>query len=188
MQSLIDELMEHAAYLCACPFMLFGHSMGALVSYALCCELKKQNQALPAHMLVSACRAPHMPAVQPHLHTLPQAEFFQALQQLNGTPKEVLANKELMELFELVLRADFKIASTYQAQAVQMPFAFSVMYGDKDDSLCAPQLAAWQELSRQSCTMTELPGDHFFIRQSCALVLNCIEQRIREFFCTRAGH
>lgn len=187
MQSLIDEFMLHRDVFTACPFMFFGHSMGALISYALCCELKQQGLALPVQMLVSACRAPHLPALQPQLHRLPQADFFQMLQQLNGTPAEVLANKELMELFEPVLRADFNIASTYQAQAVQMPFAFSVLYGDRDHSLRLPQLEAWQELSSQHCVMTQLPGDHFFIRQSSALVINWIEQQILDYFCNSTG-
>lgn len=182
MQSLVDELMQHVAYFTSCPAMLFGHSMGALISYALCCELKKQQQPLPVHMLVSGCRAPHLPALQAGLHNLPRSEFFQALKQLNGTPDEVLANKELMDLFEPVLRADFSIADSYQAEAVKMPFAISVLHGDRDNSLTLPQLEAWQELSCRSCTLTQLPGDHFFIRQSSALVLNFMEQRIRDFF------
>lgn len=181
MRSVTDELMTHSAYLTEIPFMLFGHSLGALICYALCCRLKAAQLALPLHLFASGCRAPQQPYLQQLLHALEQDKFFKALAKLNGTPAEVLANKELMELFEPVLRADFKIAETYQAEPVLMPLAMSVLYGDKDDSISKAQLSAWQELTNISCEFTELPGDHFFIQHSAEQVLSCIFKVIRQF-------
>ena len=187
MHSLVDELMAYSAYLTQCPYLLFGHSMGALSCYALCCELYKQHKTLPVHMIASGCRAPHQAYQQRTLHALPQKEFFYELAQLSGTPQEVLANKELMELFEPLLRADFRIAETYQAEPLKMHFALSVLYGDHDHSVTISQLNAWQELSSKGCTLTQMPGDHFFIRQSANQVLSYIQSLLHEFSRTKPG-
>ena len=166
MQQLVDELISHSDYLTEYPFVIFGHSMGALISYALCCELNKLKLPLPLHLFVSACRAPHLPYLNQIRHTLPSDQFIQALAQLKGTPVEVLHNKELMDLFEPMLRADFKIAETYQADRVQMPFSISVFYGDEDSSVANHQLKAWEELTEKSCVISAFPGDHFFINKN----------------------
>lgn len=166
MQDLVEELVGHSAYLTEYPYIVFGHSMGALISYALCCQLKQLCLPLPLHLFASACRAPHLPYEHQSLYALPQDEFIQALEQLKGTPTEVLHNKELMELFEPMLRADFKIAETYKAELIEMPFSFSVFYGDRDHSVQRHQLQAWSELTDKSCVMTSFPGEHFFIRDN----------------------
>jgi surfactin synthase thioesterase subunit len=44
---------------------------------------------------------------------LPEREFVEELPRLNGTPAEVLAGSELLDLMLPVLRADFEMAETY---------------------------------------------------------------------------
>jgi surfactin synthase thioesterase subunit len=185
MQSLIDELICDLSYFTSCPFLLFGHSLGALICYALCCELKKRQQPLPVHLFASACRAPHVAGQDRHLHLLPQAEFFQAVRQLKGTAEEVLNNQELMALFEPVLKADFKIASCYQAEAVALPVPVTVYYGDQDHSVSTQQLKAWQELTSSGCDWQAMPGDHFFIRHSSDALLNSVRRQLAQFFLQR---
>lgn len=180
MQELVDELMLHSAYLTEYPYIIFGHSMGALIGYALCCQLKKRSLSLPLRFIASACRAPHQPYLAKVRHSLPHNEFIQALEQLNGTPAEVLRNKELMELFEPMLRADFRIAETYRAPQDQMPFAFTVLFGDKDSSLALHQLQAWQELTEKNADLIAFPGEHFFIQQCTKQVLSCIQSVISQ--------
>jgi surfactin synthase thioesterase subunit len=180
MQELVDELMLHSAYLTEYPYIIFGHSMGALIGYALCCQLKKRSLSLPLRFIASACRAPHQPYLAKVRHSLPHNEFILALEQLNGTPAEVLRNKELMELFEPMLRADFRIAETYRAPQVQMPFAFTVLFGDKDSSLALHQLQAWQELTEKNADLFAFPGEHFFIQQCTKQVLSCIQSVISQ--------
>lgn len=175
MQDLVNELMLHSAYLTECPYMLFGHSLGALICYALACQLKAAHLPLPLHLFASGSRAPHKPHLLPFIHALPANEFLAALADLKGTPEEVLSNHELMSLFEPVLRSDFRIAETYRAQAVKMPFAISVLYGDKDHSISQAQLHAWQELTEQDGLSHAIAGDHFFVLQSTAQLMAVVQ-------------
>lgn len=65
-----------------------------------------------------------------------------------------------------LLRADFKIAETYLAKEIKMPFPILVFYGEEDIEIKMNHLAAWQALSSVKCSLMKFPGDHFFIEQS----------------------
>src|SRR5438046_4962158 len=51
------------------PFILFGHSMGAMVSFELARELRRDNLE-PLHIFASGCHAPQIPDSN-ILHDLP---------------------------------------------------------------------------------------------------------------------
>ncbi|ATC96713.1 thioesterase II family protein [Pseudoalteromonas tunicata] len=178
MTSLIDELMRHADFITQQPYLLFGHSLGSRVAYELCYRLKQNEMPLPQYFIASGSRAPHVSKDKEMIHNLPKNEFIQALEKLNGTPKELLENRELMDLFMSLLRADFKIAETYLAQKCKMPFSILVLHGQDDIDIEEHQLSAWGELSDLGHHLVQLPGDHFFINQSRNEVIHQVSQRV----------
>jgi surfactin synthase thioesterase subunit len=163
MDAFVDELAQHAGYFTETPYVFFGHSLGSRVAFELSLLLQSLGMALPEYFIASGSRAPHLPNEKRWVHDLPHAEFLEELASLNGTPREVLENKELMELLVPVLRADFKIADTYRAKAVKMPFPILVLNGRDDDGITPDQISAWQDLTGSDYASIELPGDHFFI-------------------------
>lgn len=163
--SLVDELMNYAQHITNIPYILFGHSLGSRVAYELSCKLMSLRMPLPEYFIASGSRAPHSKNRNKLIYNLPKESFIRELEKLNGTPKEILAHKELMELFTPLLRADFKIADNYQAKRVQMPFPISVLHGKKDTDIGKKELAAWGELTSNHFKIIQLPGDHFFINE-----------------------
>jgi acyl transferase domain-containing protein/pimeloyl-ACP methyl ester carboxylesterase len=161
------------------PFALFGHSLGGLVCFELVRELRKQGLPLPAHLLISGCRPPQTPDQNPPIHRLADHQFLEALHRLNGTPAEVLQNTELMQLLLPGLRADFALLETY-FYATQPPLAcpISVFGGLEDTQVTPDQLTGWQEQTEADFSLTLLPGDHFFLRQSKNELLSAIAQVI----------
>jgi surfactin synthase thioesterase subunit len=157
--------MAHAGFITSLPYVVFGHSLGSRVAFELCNRLAKVQLPLPRFFIGSGSRAPHLASLKKPTYDLPDAEFMQELSELNGTPKEVLHNHELMQLLLPLLRADFKIADTYQAQAVQHPFPIWVFHGEQDVGITADQLQSWTELSSVECTFSYFPGDHFFVME-----------------------
>jgi surfactin synthase thioesterase subunit len=159
------------------PFALFGHSLGGLVCFELVRELRKQGLPLPAHLLISGCRPPQTPDQSPPIHRLADHQFIEALHRLNGTPEEVLQNTELMQLLLPGLRADFALLETY-FYATQPPLAcpISVFGGLEDTQVTPDQLKGWQEQTEADFSLTLLPGDHFFLRQSKNELLSAIAQ------------
>jgi len=87
--------------------------MGALVSFELARLLRKRGDRQLSHLSIAGRSAPQIPDPEPPIHALPEAEFVEKLRRYNDTPSEVLEDAELMQLFLLILRADFELIETY---------------------------------------------------------------------------
>src|SRR6266849_10976790 len=92
---LIQALAQALFPLLDKPFAFFGHSLGALVSFELARQLRRQYGVQPVRLFVSASRAPQLPHRGLPIHTLPEGDFLAELRRLNGTPRAVLEHEEL---------------------------------------------------------------------------------------------
>lgn len=160
------------------PYAFFGHSMGALVSFELTRQLRQQGERLPEHLFLSAYRSPETTPDEP-LHALSEPALIQKLLELEGTSPELLANKELRQLFLPLLRADFAVCESYQFQA-QEPLAcpITVLGGQQDKRVQRPALDTWRHQTSQHFAIHLLPGNHLFIRSAQAAVLHIIAQTL----------
>ncbi|WP_445945603.1 thioesterase II family protein [Shewanella sp.] len=176
MQGVVAELMQDAKFITELPYVFFGHSLGSRVAFELCCELKQSGFNLPSYFIASGSKAAHLKRVRASVHDLPKERFVEELRRLNGTPKEVLANPDLLDLFIPLLKADFKIAYEYQAKPIKMPFPFIALNGDRDIEITREHLNAWFELSDATGEIYELRGGHFFIHEDTERVVNIVRK------------
>jgi medium-chain acyl-[acyl-carrier-protein] hydrolase len=154
--AIVPELRE--------PFALFGHSMGAAIGFELARELRRRQSIEPAHLLISGCRAPQWPRPDSPIYDLPHDEFIAELQKLNGTPKELLENPELMEVFLPVIRADFEMVGTYDYDPGEPLLCPITAYGGlQDTEVQVDSLQAWEQQTTSTFAVRMLTGDHFFI-------------------------
>lgn len=155
------------------PYILFGHSLGALLAYEVARSLQQAGHAEPAHLVISGRNAPHVPVSVPPIHDLPEAEFIAAIRRYNGTPEAVLANPELLDLFLPVLRADFTILDTYQYRKMPQLNCPIRVYGGTADTHTKPEgLADWQQQTRGLFSQKQFSGDHFFLQSQQASLLS----------------
>ena len=61
LDSLVDTLAEELIPWVDGPFVLYGHSMGALLAFELARKLRKGYRLLPEHLFVGGYRGPHLP-------------------------------------------------------------------------------------------------------------------------------
>src|SRR5689334_8070972 len=61
LDALVETGTEAIAPLLDKPFALFGHSMGAMISFELAQRLRERGGPQPAHLFVSGRRAPQLP-------------------------------------------------------------------------------------------------------------------------------
>ena len=161
------------------PFVFFGHSMGAMLSYEVSRRLRSSLGVEPSHLIVSARRAPQLPDTAHPTHNLPEAEFIEEVRRLNGTPREVLEHDELMQMVLPLLRADFSVCETYTHTSEPMlECPLTVLGGIQDVDISREQLEAWRELTRGPFSVRILPGDHFFIHSAQPLVLRIVTQEL----------
>jgi len=162
------------------PFAFFGHSMGALICFELVAQLRSQSGLLPVQLFVSARRAPQIPDPLPPIHQLPENEFLTELRRrYNGIPEAVLQNPDLLQLMLPMLRADFAALETYVYSApapLQCPIA--AFGGSHDVTVDRAQLEAWRIQTQSAFTLQMLPGDHFFLRRSQAILLQAISRYV----------
>ena len=164
------------------PYAFFGHSMGAGIAYALSRRLQAKGTG-PEHLFVSGRNAPHLGRKE-QLHLLPDAVFSARLKDMNGTPPEVLAHPELMELVLPMLRADFGLSETAKLGTdSQVTCPMTAFGGDDDRDYPATGIEAWSRYTSGDFQYHILAGDHFFIDHSKSELLGRIGQALAGYAC-----
>lgn len=167
MDVIIDALLSSIEHVVDGKYAMFGHSLGSRVALQLCKKLVETGRQLPSHFFASGSCAPHRPSREKILYNLPDKEFVKELGSLNGTPKEVLENKELMQLYMPMLRADFKIADTFRFECCnKLPINLSIFRGELDHEVPIDNSLAWQELFKGTSEFTQFSGGHFFVEEN----------------------
>jgi medium-chain acyl-[acyl-carrier-protein] hydrolase len=164
MKDVMNELLDIMLDFLNKPYIFFGHSLGSRIAFELMKELQALQHPLPLHFIASGSRGPHDKSNKKDIYNLPRQKFIAELKKLNGTPKAVLENQELMDLFLPLLRADFELADTYcyEGDAI-FNCPITVLGGEKDIGISFAQLESWQNFFVQKAKVHMLFGDHFFI-------------------------
>jgi medium-chain acyl-[acyl-carrier-protein] hydrolase len=162
------------------PFAFFGHSMGAVVAFELARKLRAEGLATPTHMFVSAHRAPHLPSTSPRRAELPDPELVAELRALNGTPEEVLRDRELLEMMLPIVRADFAACETYTWEEGSPLSCPMVAFGGlRDAEVPRPDLDAWRVHTSGEFSIRLFDGDHFFLHEGERATLSEIARAIK---------
>jgi len=161
------------------PYCFFGHSMGSLVSYELSHKIKELNHPQPTHIFFSGKSAPNIKSRDKDLHKLNDKEFKEELFKLEGTPKEILENNELMNIYLPILRSDFKVVEEYMytPKPEKLECNFTVIYG-KDDDMRINEICDWQKHTNQKCNFIKFPGGHFFIHDHTEEIVEIVNNII----------
>jgi medium-chain acyl-[acyl-carrier-protein] hydrolase len=175
-RSLVDRIIAALApSLDARPFALLGCSVGALVAFELARGLRREGLPMPTVLIAAACPAPRRQALAPDLHALGDAELRSTLERLGGTPPEVLASDELLELVLPALQADFALAGTYEYRAEPpLPCRITTIRGDRDPYTSAHDDELWGAETERGAAAHRLPGGHFLVREQRASLLELV--------------
>lgn len=164
------------------PFALFGHSMGALISFELARHLRREYSLSPVHLFVSGRQAPQLPPLYAPLHPLPDPEFMAALHRLRGTPEPVLQNADMMQLLLPLLRADFTLSETYvYTSEAPLDCSISAFGGIQDELVNYDGLAAWRDQTWGIFKLHLMPGNHFFLNDARELIWSAILEDLIQF-------
>lgn len=157
-------------------FMLFGHSMGGLITYELAHYIRKSNIRNPLHVFVSGRSAPN--SIRPNEKMYSQMDsdkFKKEVLNLGGTPPEFFNHPELLDLFLPILKNDFRIVETYKCDNQDKPLNIdlTVLLG-KEDDLTKGNSETWKEYTTQKCNIIHVNGGHFFINDETIKITEII--------------
>ena len=181
--ALLDALEPVLAPMLDKPFIFFGYSMGTRIAMALAQRWQTRGAPLPVGMVLAASNAPHR--TRESRETMDDTAFIELLRKYEGTPAEVFAHKELLEMVLPSLRADFAIAdAVLPVLPVRCPLS---IYGGLEDNHAMPDtLEPWRELTTGDFRVRTFPGKHFFMRTAREPLLAALREDIARW-CPEVG-
>jgi len=176
--TLVEDVFNQLAEKLVPPYVIFGHSMGALIGYLLTQKIARRQLPLPSHLFCSGCSAPSVNNDEPAKHLLGKEQFIAKLREYGGCPDEVLASDELLDFFEPILRADFEVINSYKyrgADPLEVPI--TVMIGSLD-KVSQEDAEKWQEETKHTIQLIEFEGNHFFIFGNEEKLMSLVRDRL----------
>jgi len=164
LDEIVRQLVPDMMPLLDRPYILFGHSNGALMAFAIANRLLELGAPAPEGIILSGRCSPSRDKRRERVSTLPDNEFLCRLRSFEGTPKELLNNPEVMRLFFPAMRADFATGETYTLSKIHAALSDvpALVLAGTHDSTGVAEIFAWTEIFPSARTRL-LEGGHFFI-------------------------
>jgi len=181
-KALIEDITKAALPLLSKPYVVFGHSMGAIFAFEFIRHLRKQEKSIPMHMFLSAQEGARFKHNNPK-YLLPNHEFIEYLRKKSGTSEKILASKELMDCLLPMLRLDHKFSETYHLDyQEESPLNCPItVFSGLDDDIKEDALKIWSSETQSQFEIEYFPGGHFFFRQQEKAVISVILKKIEKY-------
>ncbi|MFC8452053.1 thioesterase II family protein [Kitasatospora sp. NPDC057223] len=176
-QEVVDQLHAALRPQLDRPYALFGHSMGALLAYGVALAALRCGDRPPGRLLVSGSAGPGAEPSRPDRADWPDAELVEDLRSMGGTPEEVLASRELLDLILPALRADYAVCRSFRHPDEALLDCPVSVLGGLEDSVSLDGLHRWSGTTRAATSVRTFPGGHFFLTgESAPGVLAAVTQ------------
>lgn len=164
------------------PFAFFGHSMGAIVAWAVARSLAETGNKLPQHLFLSGRRGPRVPNREPELSGLSDPEFVATMiSRYGGIPDELLRHKDVMELLLPAMRADIAALEGFQPPPpARLPVPITALGGADDRMITRDDLMAWDAETSREFRLRLFPGGHFYLDKQRSELLAAITDFFRK--------
>lgn len=180
---LIDQLAPALEPLLDLPVVLFGHSMGALITYRLAVAVKERFARDPATVVLSGAQAPWAedPPIR-RMSGLDDEELMREFERWGGSAAEFRAHPQLLHMMLPTVRADLSVSeSVRELPAPTGPLLSSrlVLLAGRDDPHYAPApTLAWQAITTGQAVHQVFPGGHFYVDSATTSLLQLLSQEI----------
>ncbi len=176
-EAMINDLYQQILPHIQSPYILVGKSMGALHTYLLLHRIAASAKPLPLHVFLGSRKCPASYSSHVRIAQRDSEGFWEGVKGYGGCPPALLQHKELMELYEPILRADFQALETFAFESKPvLPVAATIMVG-KDDQIKLSETDSWQNHFSGEVTFQEMLGGHFFMHEQAFTIGKMIEEQ-----------
>jgi surfactin synthase thioesterase subunit len=162
-RGLMEPLVELVRHHQDKPYALFGHSMGALISFELVRALRARGLPEPLHLFVASYRAPQLLDDTGVKTKEIDAEKVRRASHTLALPMEM--TDELVRLVKPALLADTALCESYVYTA-QPPLRCPLSaFRGSTDYVDAESTEGWREMTSGPFTSRNFLGDHFFLKE-----------------------
>jgi surfactin synthase thioesterase subunit len=175
---LADFLLDSIESDLTCPYALFGHSMGALITYEMARRAAGRGLPLPVWVGISARTAPQLAGHRSRYHELSDAELRTRLKLLGGTPDGLFDDPDLWALFDPIIRADLRLVEDWRPGpgTGPLPVALSAFAGVEDHHASPARMTGWAEYTDHFLGLRVFDGGHFYFQDDPGPLLRQIER------------
>ena len=162
------------------PYVLFGHSMGALVGYEAARILAAQRTPGPAHLFASGCTPPdrHVPNDQP---LSSEQQVVDELRRI-GFSSDALEDPETRAVVIPAIQHDLRMFYSYAHRpGPELSCPITVLVGAEDPHVPAADSPGWSRLTSASVETGVLPGDHYYLLDSYPEIITRISSSLMIF-------
>ncbi|MBO0932991.1 thioesterase II family protein [Fibrella aquatilis] len=171
--TMVNDLLAQASrYIDTQPYLLFGHSLGALLVYELARQISREARLpMPLGLVITGRAAPTV-GYKRGLGQLSSPAFWATLDGYGGLPAELATCPDLQAFYEPTMRADIQALESYQHQpTAPLTIPLLVRAGDTE-GISRTDLVAWQTETTCPLDAGFMPGNHFFILNHPAELLH----------------
>ena len=145
------------------PYLMFGHSMGAMLAYEACRWLQRTGRGpLPGTLTVSACLGPDLARNTAVIGQSDQ-RLIERLAALGGIPPDAALDPDLMRLILPAIRADLTMVEVYRPRSgPPLALELLVVVGAEDPVATPAQMTGWPATALRSALQVR-PGGHFYL-------------------------
>lgn len=160
-------------------YSILGYSLGAIVLYEVYYRLKKLDVNLPTNLFFCSMESLGNDSLSSNVKNMNTKEFKSFIFQKNGTPKEILENEELWNIFYPILKSDFMAIDSYPNKLYDNLINSNVnVFMGKDDNI-EDDIYYWSNISQKAVNYNFFEGDHFFIHEDYKNLANKISEIIK---------
>lgn len=165
----VEEIVEPLALaleplLDSATVVIFGHSLGALLSLELVHELRRRELPPPALLVVSGRTVPGSGRTL-RLHELPDRHLIREVQRIyGGIPREILVEPAMLMRMLPILRADLAVNENHSVRD-EPPLDVSILAlgGSEDPHVTQTELELWRKRTTRDFACAQFQGGHFYL-------------------------
>ncbi len=178
LNNLVDDLYHQIQEHLSENYMLFGHSMGAILGDLLIDKLTNNLKKLPKCFLVTGCRSPQRNTFKPKIHLLSKEAFQEEVIQLGGMPDEIIKNQEVLDYLLDILRVDITALETHEYKQKNKYNVPIIAIRGSEERITEEDILDWEKQTSSTFKHHVLYGNHFFILNHLDVISEIINKNL----------